>query len=100
MYNDNGYPFYYISLVTDKSSKATQRKNQFNLYGYPTNFFDGGYKVMVGGSPNMEPTVRNKIHQSRTRDVHELDLELTVTWLGSAEIQIDVSITNNEIIPP
>ena len=99
IYDSEDYPFYYVALVTDMNSDAQARINQYNLGGYPTSFFDGGYKVLVGGESSESP-YRSRIRSSGKRDVHELNLSLSLEWLGGGNIQIDISITNNEEMNP
>lgn len=99
IYDSGDYPFYYVALVTDMNSDAQARINQYNIGGYPTAFFDGGYKVKVGGTPGESP-YRSRIISSGKRDVHELNLSLSLEWLGGGNLQIDVSITNNEVMNP
>jgi glutaredoxin len=51
LYLSGEYRFYYISLVEDKNSKASERLNtEYNRYGLPTVFIDGGYRVLLGGT--------------------------------------------------
>jgi len=95
IYDSGDYPFYYVALVTDKEPDAQSRINQFNIYGYPTAYFDGGYRIVVGGESSESP-YRSRIVSCGGRDVHELNLSLGVEWLGNGNIEIDISIINNE----
>ena len=98
VYESGNYPFYFVALIDDKSSDAANRlRNDYNIYGFPTAFFDGGYKVLVGAQSS-ETSTRNNIKACGKRDVHELNLTLSVQWLGDGDLKINVSITNNEII--
>jgi hypothetical protein len=36
------------------------------------------------------------ISRTGSRDVHELDFTVSLIWLGNSELEIDISITNNE----
>jgi len=97
IYASGDYPFCYVSLVCNKNSKAYARaKNDYNIYGYPTVFFDGGYKVNVGGGSGNEAQYRSSITSCGDRTVYDMDINLNVTWLGGTEIKIDVSVDNNE----
>ena len=99
IYHSEDYPFYFVALVSDMNSDAAARLNQYNIYGYPTVFIDGGKEVIVGsGVP--ESTYRSRIESCGNRDVHELNLSLSLEWLGGGNIQIDISITNNEEMNP
>ncbi len=98
IYESEDYPFYYVALVDNKSAVAANRlRNDYNLYGFPTAYFDGGKEVLLGGIPDEAP-YRARIESCGTGDVHELNLTLSVEWLRDGEIQIDISITNYEEI--
>jgi thiol-disulfide isomerase/thioredoxin len=98
VYNSGEYPFYFVALVADKNQDAADRlSNDLNIYGYPTTFFDGGKWVLVGSGVS-ESTYQSRIRSTGKRDVHELNLTLSVEWLGDGDIKIDISITNNEEI--
>ena len=98
IYATGDYPFYYVSLVCDKNSEAyTRAKNDYNFYGYPTVFFDGGYKVNLGGGTNNEAQYRSSIDSCINRDVSNIYIDIAVAWLGGTEMKIDVSVNNNEI---
>jgi len=93
IYQSGNYPYYFVALVDDKLTQAAQRLDEYNLYGFPTAFFDGGYKILVGGEPSQGP-YRTRIQQCGQREVHDLNLSLSVTWLGGGDLQIDIGITN------
>ncbi len=98
IYNSNDYPFYFVALISNKNDIAEDRLFQdYNIYGYPTCYIDGGYKVVVGAQS--ESTFRNRIESCGKRDVHELDLSISVEWNGSGILDINVEITNNEEMP-
>lgn len=91
--------FNYVSLVCDKNSVAdSYATTHFNLYGYPTVWWDGGYKVNVGAGsiPSAKTAYTSSINQCVAREVYDVDITLDVTWVGGTEMQIDCSILNNE----
>lgn len=92
------YPFFYVSLVTDKNAKANQRCGEYNIYGYPTVWFDGGYKVNVGAGsiPSAKAAYISSITQCGNRVVEDVDIDLTATWLGGTSMEINVEVINNE----
>ncbi len=95
IYNSGNYPFYYAVMVIDKKIEAYNRMMEYNLSWLPTAFYEGGTDVLIGSDPSEEDH-RAIIENSGKRDVHELDFSLSVYWIREGEIQIDVSITNNE----
>ena len=98
VYQSGDYPFYFVALIEGKVQKARNRLiNDYNLYGYPTSFFDGGYKVVVGASS--VNTFRSRTESCGARDVHDLDLSVSLVWAGSGILDIEVIITNNEEMP-
>jgi hypothetical protein len=98
IYESGEYPFYYVAMVVDKSSDASRRMNQCNLYYVPTAIYDGGDVVAVGGGLGVDYH-KNIIESIGKRDVHELNLTLSVEWRGDGELDIDISITNIEELP-
>ncbi len=98
IYNSSDYPFYYVALVGDKNTVAIDHLvHQYNLYGYPTCFIDGGYRTIVGGYEYESP-YRNAIESAGKQDVHDLNLSVSLTWLDNSKIQIEVTLVNNEIL--
>jgi hypothetical protein len=97
IYEAGDFPFYYVSMVIDESSVANRRMNDFSLYWLPTGFYDGGTDVVVGGSVTVGDHI-DIIKKCGKRDVHELDLKLSVETLGQGELEIQISITNNEAV--
>jgi hypothetical protein len=98
IYSSEDYPFYFVAMVADKNEETYNRlEEDYNLYGYPSSFFDGGYKVVVGGFDTIEKTFRRRIESCGSLDVHELDLKLNVEWMDNGELDITIAITSNEI---
>jgi len=98
VYESNEYPFYFVAMVEDENEKAKDRLSQhYNIAGYPTAFFDGGYTVLVGGYDE-ESYYENKIISSGRRDAHDLNLTLNVQWQGNGILDIKLDITNLEEI--
>ena len=96
VYTSNDYPFYYVSLVDFVNPAAINRIDEYNIYGYPTVWFDGGYRVEVGGISNAETYYRQHLTDCGARVVPNIDVNLTATWLGNAQIEIDVTVFNYE----
>jgi hypothetical protein len=95
IFNTSDYPFYFVALIEDMAQKAEDRlEDDYNIFGYPTCYFDGGYEVGFGAGD--VPTFRDYIESSGSRDVHEFDLSISLVWAGSGVLDIDVTITNNE----
>ena len=72
LYAEGNLDFYYVSLVCDMNSIAYSHVvNDYNLYGYPTTWWDGGYKVDVGAGsiPGAKATYTTSINQCGARAV-------------------------------
>ncbi|HIG99525.1 MAG TPA: hypothetical protein HA258_02985, partial [Thermoplasmata archaeon] len=96
VYTSNDYPFYYVSLVDFVDTAAIDRIDDYNIYGYPTVWFDGGFRVTVGGLPEDEAYYRQDLTDCGARAVPNININLTATWLGNAQIDIDVNVLNYE----
>ncbi|MDX1798822.1 MAG: hypothetical protein R3255_09250 [Candidatus Lokiarchaeia archaeon] len=96
IYVTGEYPFYFVALIDDMSVDAAYRvRNDLHIEGFPSAFFDGGDNVVVGGFDN-ENLYTNLIKRTGSRDVHDLDFTISLNWLGNGEIEIEISITNNQ----
>jgi len=81
IYESEDYPFYFVALVGDKNDDANDRlKAGFNIGGYPTTFFDGGYSLKVGSSYTIEQTYREIIETCGQREVPQLNLSVLIKW--------------------
>ena len=49
LYSSGDYNFYFVTLVGKEEKAANRLYNEYNLWGLPTVFIDGGYKVLLGG---------------------------------------------------
>ena len=98
LYAEGNLDFYYVSLVCDKNTVANARKNEYNLYGYPTLWWDGGDEVDVGAGsiPGAKTAYTSSINTCSARTVEDVDITLSATWFGDTGIDIDCTVTNNE----
>jgi glutaredoxin len=99
LYAEGQLDFNYVTLVCDKNSVAyNYAKTHFNLYGYPTVWWDGGYKVNVGAGSvaSAKSTYTSSITQCVARAVKDVDITLEVTWLDGTEMQVSCQVKNNE----
>jgi hypothetical protein len=95
------YPMYYVALVDDKNALAAARIDEFNVAGFPTVYFDGGHGVVVGANNFDETSYRNAILAAGQRSsVHDLDMTLQTDWVGTNEIKVTVTISNQQNSPP
>jgi len=88
-----------VSLVANRNTHAYDRLiDDYNVYGVPTVFWDGGYDVDVGAGSvsGAELAYTASINSCGSRSVPDLDMDLSVEWLGNATMDIEVSVQNNE----
>jgi hypothetical protein len=69
--------------------------NKYSFMYYPTCYFDGGQKAFVGGDER-EFLYEDSIETVGAIAVHDFDFSVSMEWLGSAQIRINVNIVNNE----
>jgi glutaredoxin len=98
LYAEDQLDFYYVSLVTDKNSKANARAKEYNVSGIPALWWDGGYKVNIGaGSISAaKADYKTSINSCGKRAVKDVDIGLTAIWIGGTKMWVDVTVTNYE----
>ena len=101
MYDPDNPSFYYVSLVHDKNSKAEARlDNDYNIYGYPTVFFDGGYDVCCLDVTPEEKDIslfEEKLLKAASRKTPNIYLNIDAKWNDSREeLECAVFVENKE----
>ncbi|MGF3554679.1 MAG: hypothetical protein ACQXXF_05340 [Thermoplasmatota archaeon] len=108
IYESGDYPFYYVTLVDDKTTVAKNRDRDFSfgiykIYAFPTVYFDGGDTNFVGRENTVALTeiqYRNLIEQEGQRTPKQpITMESLVIWEGDAKLTITVNITNTGNLP-
>jgi hypothetical protein len=95
LYDSGSYDFYFVSLVEDKNPYAHARcVSEYNIYGYPTVYYDGGYRVVVGAG-TLQAQI-NALNAAGARVTPDVDLSLNIQWLGNAKIGVTLNVTNNQ----
>lgn len=97
-------PFTYVTLVTDVNKNARERsRNGYYNVAIPSVYFDGGYKHLIGSGGTTSATMEiysDLIDDSLLRkNIKDVLLQTQATWQGNAELNIQVTITNNELLP-
>jgi len=97
LFDPDNPEFYHVSLVHDKNSIAESRlDDDYNKYGFPTVYLDGGYKVILG-SDNFRSKFQQALEDANNREVPLIYLNLTSEWNESRnEIKNTVLIKNND----
>ena len=108
IYQSGDYPFYFVSLVDDKSPIGKERNRDYSfgiikIYAFPTVYFDGGDTNFIGRKstvPLTEAEYRTLIEQEGIRTPRQpITMESFVTWEGDAKITVIVNITNEGKLP-
>lgn len=81
----------------DSNAVAYQHLDvDYNFAGYPSVFVDGGVEVRVGGTYDttyftgaMDAVYHNA--------VDDLDLAVTLNWIGGSELAIDLQLSSNDL---
>lgn len=93
------YPFYFVNMITNRNRYATwftvNPQEGYHTVGVPTAYFDGGYEMLVGGDNNTNSYI-SRINSCGKRDVHQLNLSLSVMRKGFCKLEISITIKNNE----
>jgi glutaredoxin len=97
LYESGKYNFYYVSLVNDRSSKAQARlSTDYDVYGFPTVFIDGGYKVIVGGN-NDKSEYEQAILDARSRGAPDIQVTVSAKYDNTTDkLTTEVVVKNNE----
>jgi hypothetical protein len=69
----------------------------YNSYWVPTCYFDGGDHVFVGGETDTSQYA-GLLRGSGQREVADIDLDVAMTWLGDYQMEVTVTITNNNFV--
>jgi hypothetical protein len=98
LYYEGDLDFFYVSLVDDTNSVAAARIDDYNIYGFPTVWWDGGYDVDKGAGSvqGAKTTYTASINNCGARSVNNVNINLDATWLGGTNMQIDCTVYNYE----
>jgi hypothetical protein len=101
LFKSGDYNFYYVSMVADYDKAHDHIYNDYNLYGQPTVFIDGGFKVELGGGKTKEdvdiPAYIEAITTTENRNVPKIKVNVTVDYKnGSNNFTTNVVVKNFE----
>jgi hypothetical protein len=94
-YESKEYPFYYVSMPIE-NEKAAEYLTNYNIYGYPTVYFNGGYEVIMGVT-DWKSEFKDKISTSLSRNASQVLVNVTAVWNENKdEIYVDIITENYE----
>jgi hypothetical protein len=95
LYNTGNYPFYYVSLPQD-NPKALARINDYDIWGYPTAYIDGGYATLIGSSIQKSDFEKN-ITSAAERITPRVFISTAAHWDNQTNIiTIHIQVENHE----
>ncbi|KYK25330.1 hypothetical protein AYK24_05160 [Thermoplasmatales archaeon SG8-52-4] len=101
LFKSGDYNFYYVSMVADYPKALNHLNNDYNLYGQPTVFIDGGFKVELGGGHTKEEVDVSEyikaITTTEDRNVPKIMVNVTVDYKnGSNNFTTNIVVKNYE----
>lgn len=95
LYETHDYDFYYVSLIDGANTENNDRlETDYNNYGYPTVYIDGGYDVIVGGN-NPQSTYSDALAAAQERSVPPLKLVVSAQYKNTTgEVTVTTTIEN------
>jgi len=95
LYTSGDYPFYYVSLPQD-NPKALERINEYNIWGYPTVYIDGGMTALVGSNKQKSDFEKN-ITSAAARTTPHVFINTSAHRNNQTNIiTVDVHVVNHE----
>lgn len=97
LYEANKYNFYYVALINDTNPIANERTKEYNTYGLPTVYVDGGYQVIFGASNPKSAYINAMINATQGRKVPKIKLTVTAQYKNTTkEVTVTTRIENKE----
>jgi thiol-disulfide isomerase/thioredoxin len=95
LYQSKTYNFYYVSLIDKANTQTNDRLSKdYNIFGYPTVFIDGGYKVLFGAD-NTESDFVNAIQEAKFRTAQKIKLTVSAEYLNATqEVVVNAWVEN------
>ena len=99
IYNSGDLDFNYVTLIADWGFNLPptikDRLDELNNEVAPTVYFDGAYSHMIGERNEQE--YRDAITQAGERETPDINIDLSIEWLGGGSLRIEVNVQNNEL---
>ena len=98
-YESGMYDFEYVEMIEFDHDglvlnyKAHEWAESYGITGYPTSIFDRDYQRIYGNHPEELP---GALDACGNREVADIAANMTVSWLGNATIEVNITIQNNE----
>lgn len=101
LFKSRNYNFYYVSMVTEHQKASDHLYDDYNLFGQPTVYIDGGYNVFVGGGETKADVDEAKyieaIQTAEKRNVPKIKVNITIDYTeGDNKFTTNVIVNNFE----
>jgi hypothetical protein len=95
LYSSGDYNFNYVTLVEVNDIVANRLRNEYNLYGLPTVYIDGGYRVIMGGT-NEKSVYTQAIQEAEKRSVPDIQVKVTAEYDNNTNTLISNVVVKNK----
>jgi len=97
-FNSGNYNFYYAAMEVNRNNPAAdQMFGSYNLITVPSCYFGGGRATLLGAT--MDTTYyASRIRSCGSREVPDLDLDISMTWLGNFQMEVTVTLTSHYFV--
>jgi hypothetical protein len=96
LYSSGNYNFYFVNLVRANDKADDRLRNEYNIYGLPTVYVDGGYKVLLGGG-HEKSEYAQAIRDAEYRSAPNIQLFLEAKYDNNTDKLIcNVNVKNKE----
>jgi hypothetical protein len=96
LYTSGDYNFYFVTLIRSNEKAVDRLDNEYNIYGLPTVYVDGGYKVLLGGG-HEKSEYAQAIRDAEYRNTPDIRLTLEAKYDNNTDRLIcNVLIDNKE----
>jgi len=99
LYMSGEYDFEYVEIIEFDHDgkilnlKANEWSENFDIGSYPTSIFDRDFDRIIGNYPEQ---LSDTIENCGERTVYDISSTLNIFWLDNGQLQIDITIQNNE----
>ncbi|KYK27601.1 hypothetical protein AYK20_02415 [Thermoplasmatales archaeon SG8-52-1] len=96
LYTSGNYNFYYVTLIRTNEKAVDRLDNEYNLFGLPSVFVDGGYKVLMGGT-HEKSEYAQAIREAEIRIAPDIQIKVTAEYDNNTnKLLSNVFLKNNE----
>jgi len=96
LYSSGNYNFYYVTLIKTVEKAVSRLDNEYKLFGLPTVFVDGGYKVLMGGLHDKSEYAQ-AIREAEGRNVPKIQITVKAEYDNNSKNLVNnIMVVNKE----